>query len=360
MLGLFAVMTACLFTYKYLDFIATGRSVSPLVPLIEEGGGTVTALVLFPLFYWVAVHFPLSSQTWCKNLPVHLVTVCLLSFLETSAMDVERHVLFPLAGLGAYDYGYMPVRYVMEFSDFFLVYWAGVAIVYSFHHIRFAREQEIRQAKLEAGLAAAQLQNLRLQLEPHFLFNVLNTISTEIYEDPRTADEMIGRLSTLLRHLLEKDCPQEITLQREMELLNLYTRMMQARFEERLKITTHIDHSLHHVLVPQLILQPLVENAIRHGGDRSTFEIRILIDIKQAGNRLSVSIRDHGPGFSDFTMGGGIGLRNTAERLQRLYGKEQSFNIRNADEGGAIVELKIPFSRAKQEERRAPTERIWA
>lgn len=359
-LGLFAVLAACLFTYKYLNFVAMGRFVSPLRPLIEEGGGAAAALVLFPIFYGVAVRFPLTASTWRKNLPVHFVALCLLSFLETSAMAVERNILFPLAGLGKYDYGYMPVRYLMEFSDYFLVYWAGVAIIYSFHHIRFAREHEIRQAKLEAGLAEAQLQNLRLQLEPHFLFNVLNTISTAIYENPRAADEMIGRLSTLLRYLLEKNCPQEVPLQREIELLNLYTRMMQARFEERLKISTHIDDSLDDALVPQFIFQPLVENAIRHGSDPRTFEIQILINIRLLGNRLSISVRDHGPGFGSFANNNGIGLRNTAERLERLYGKEQSFKMRNAEEGGAIVELTIPFSRAKHDESLPLPEHVWA
>ncbi len=359
-LGLFAVLFVCLFAYKYLDFVAHGDFVSPLRPLIEEGGGVAAALVLFPACYSIAIRFPLSSATWRRNVPIHLIFLCLFSFLLTSAMAISRNVLFPLAGLGKYDYGYMPVRYLMEFSNHFLVYWVGVALIYLFHQIRFAREREIDQAKLEANLAEARLQNLRLQLDPHFLFNTLNTISAVIYENPRAADEMIGRLSNLLRSLFEESHSQEVPLARELVLLDLYTRIMQARFEERLEISTDIDPSLHNALVPQFILQPLVENAIRHGADTDTFRVKILLKAKLVDSRICIIIRDHGPGLDHSIGESGIGVRNTMERLQNLYGSEQSFQLSNATEGGAMVELTIPFVRRELTEPALTPEPVWA
>jgi hypothetical protein len=342
--GVFGLLFICLFTYKYLDFVANGEYVSPLRPLIEEGGGALAGLLLFPVPYWVAVRFPLLSSTWWRNLPVHLLAVCVLSFLLTTIMAVERNILFPLVGLGPYHYGYMPVRYLMEFSNHFLVYWVGVSLVYLYHEVRFARERELNQAKLEANLAEAQLQNLRLQLEPHFLFNALNAISATIYEDPRAADEMIGRLSELLRHLLKSDRSQEVTLAREIDLLKLYTRIMEARLEDRLAIDIDVDPAALNALVPQLLLQPLVENSIRYGVDPNTFQARISVRAHLVNGRLHISVRDYGPGFRDSQkVEGGIGLQNTRDRLAKLYGPEHSLATRNAEEGGALVELDLPI-----------------
>lgn len=263
-------------------------------------------------------------------------------------MWLQRKLLFPLLGLGEYHYGYMPVRYVMEFANHFLVYWAGLAFVYLYHEVRFARERELQQSKLEVNFAQAQLQNLRLQLEPHFLFNALNAISTAIYENPRMADEMIGRLSELLRQLLRSDRSQEISLSQEIELLALYTRMMEARFEDRLVIQIHVEPQAKNALVPQLILQPVVENAIRYGSDPETFRIKIEILAQRKNGHLQLSVRDYGSGLpADFRLSDGIGLRNTKERLERLYGPDHALRLQNAADGGLAVEMDLPYRQAE-------------
>lgn len=255
-------------------------------------------------------------------------------------------VLFPLFGFRD-DYGALRWRYPMEFAHLFMFYWLGLAVVYLFHEVRFARERELHQAHLEASLAEAQLQALRLQLEPHFLFNALNTISATLYENRQAADEMIGRLGDLLRQLLKSDRSQEITLARELELLQLYTRIMEARLEDRLKLTLDVDETTQQAVVPQLLLQPLVENAIRHGMNPLTFEAEILVQARRQGDRLHLTIRDHGPGLdTPVENKSGIGLSNTASRLTKLYGNWHSFEIRNADNGGAVVEIYLPFRAA--------------
>jgi two-component system, LytTR family, sensor kinase len=343
-LGAFAVLTTCLFFYRQLDYVANGEHRSALLTFSEEGVGALAGLAVFPLVYLVAIRFPLISPRWKRNLALHFAALCLISIVHTTLIALFRTIFFPLLGLHQ-GYGYMRWRYPMDFAHLFIFYWLGIGLIYLFHEIRFAREREIRQAKLEAGLAEAQLQNLRLQLEPHFLFNALNAISAAIYENPRTADEMIGRLSDLLRSLLKHDRAQEIPLAREVDLLKLYARIMEVRLEDRLQLAIEIDAAAKDALVPQMVLQPLVENAIRHGADPQTFRVDVSVRAQRENGNLRIVLRDHGPGIRDGQIeSGGIGLRNTAERLERLYGNRQQFLIRNAEDGGASIEMQVPFS----------------
>ncbi len=340
--GFFVVITTCLFFYRQLDYVANGEHRPALLTLSEEGIGALAGFAVFPLAYLVAIRFSLLSPGWRRNLGVHLLALCLISILHTSLIAGLRAVLFPLFGFHE-SYGYLSWRYPMEFAHLFIFYWVGVSLVYLFHEIRFARERELRQAQLEASLAETQLQNLRLQLEPHFLFNALNAISATIYENPRAADEMIGRLAELLRQLLKNDRSQEIPLAREMELLELYTRIMQARLEHRLKLNIEIAEDASQALVPQLLLQPLVENAIRHGMDPITFQVDVSVQARRENDRLHIAIRDRGPGLDPAAPTNRIGLRNSRDRLARLYGDQQSFEIQNAAGAGAIVEIRLPF-----------------
>jgi len=339
----FVILTSCLIVYRQLDFVANGEYRSPLLTSLEESAGALAGLLVFPLIYLTAIRFPVVSPFRWRNLLIHLAAVCVISIIHTTLIAGLRAVLFPLAGVHQ-GYGILLWRYPMEFAHLFIFYWLGIGLIYLFHEIRFAREREIRQSKLEASLAEAQLQNLRLQLEPHFLFNALNAISAAIYEDPRAADEMIGRLGELLRQLLKQDRSQEIPLAREVELLQLYIRVMEARLEHRLKLSLEIEEQAQRVLVPQLILQPLVENAIRHGMDPVTFEVKIAIEARRENDFLRLSVRDWGPGIEpSAVIKYGIGLNNTMKRLESLYGNRQTFKIQNAAGGGAIAEIRIPY-----------------
>jgi two-component system, LytTR family, sensor kinase len=342
-ISFFGFVLICLFFYKQLDFVANGEARPPLLTFLEEAAGSFAGFTVFPVFYLAAIRFPLISPDWRRNLAIHLAVVCLLSCVHTTVIAGLRPVLFALFGFHQ-SYGYLPWRYPMEFAHFFMFYWIGLSVVYLFHQVRFAREREIRQAKLETSLAETQLQNLRLQLEPHFLFNALNAISAAIYESPRVADEMVGWLGDLLRQVLKSDRSQEVTLAREIELLQLYTRIMEARLEHRLKLTISVDESAKQALVPQLIFQPLVENAIRHGMDPITFGVDVCLQARREDGRLHLTIRDHGPGLdSPAALKTGIGLNNTTTRLLRLYGDQQSFAIHNAEGGGVVVDIYLPY-----------------
>ena len=351
MVGLVFLNTICLTSYRQLSYVSNALSRSPLLTFSEEAAGGLAGLVVFPLIYLMAIRFPLISTKWRFNLVAHLVALCLISIIHTTVIALLRMVVFPWLGFGNESYGYMPARYPMEFSHLFIYYWVALSLIYLFHEIRFAREREVFQAKLETNLAQAQLENLRLQLEPHFLFNALNTISALIYENPRVADEMIGRLGELLRQLLNEDRSQLIPLSREVEILQLYTRIMEARFEDRLIVQIEFDDVVGRALVPQLIFQPLVENAIRYGMD-SHFEVRIAIQARREGQSLRLTVRDHGPGIDGSAPPKkGIGLGNTEERLRRLYGTNQSLAVFNASDGGTVVDICLPLQ--VQEERDA-------
>jgi LytS/YehU family sensor histidine kinase len=266
---------------------------------------------------------------------VHFGILLAGSFVHTSLNWGLRLVLFPLAGLGHYDYGLMPTRYFMELPADVIFYtiWAGMTTLFY---------RQFRATQLEKTLAQAQLQNLRLQLNPHFLFNTLNTISSVMYEDVRIADRMIARLSDLLRSTLDRGDAQEVTLEREIEFLRLYVETMKARFEERLEFAVDASAETRGAMVPPLVLQPLVENSIKHGADGQSSKVRIEVRAARENGSLRLEVRDHGPGLVGIRKDG-VGLSNTAERLERLYGGTHRMNLRNADDGGLVVTLQVPF-----------------
>jgi LytS/YehU family sensor histidine kinase len=187
---------------------------------------------------------------------------------------------------------------------------------------------------------------LKSQLQPHFLFNTMHSISALMLTDVRAADRMMTRLSDLLRISLENDGIQIITLNQELEFVTGYLEIEKVRFEDRLTVVFDIAPDTLDALVPHLILQPLVENAVRHGISRRSTNGEIRIAASHDGRSLCLQVRDNGPGMGEFDESQtktGLGLRATRERLQTLYGIEQNMEIRSASEGGVEVELQIPF-----------------
>jgi LytS/YehU family sensor histidine kinase len=238
------------------------------------------------------------------------------------------------------------------FMNEFLVYIAilagGVARDY-FLRYHSRREQTIllqaQAAQLQAQLADARLAALRTQLNPHFLFNTLHAVSALVERDPRGVRRMIARLSELLRTTLDGADEQEVPLGQELTFTHRYLEIMQIRFQGRLTIQSQIEPGALDALVPNLILQPLVENAIKHGVSKIDDEGRIEIHARREGERLVMCVRDNGPrvGESGLNTGEGVGLRNTRERLLELYGTEQSFSLRGAEDGGVMAQVIIPF-----------------
>jgi two-component system, LytTR family, sensor kinase len=264
----------------------------------------------------------------------------------TSIMWGIRHLVFPLVGLGAHDYGRMPTRYFMELAPEIIIYTLFVCGYYLVDRYRVEREKALRAAKLEAGLLQARLKNLELQLKPHFLFNAMNAISATMYEDAAAADEMLGHLAELLRASLRTGDASEVTLHDELALLDHYLSIMHARFGAGLRIDVDVAAEARECVVPALVLQPLVENAVKHGGAEAVGRGAIAVRARRDGEWLRLDVTDDGPAGSPAEGGNGIGLRATRERLELLYGARCSFAAGPEMGGGYRVAIGLPARRA--------------
>jgi signal transduction histidine kinase len=227
-----------------------------------------------------------------------------------------------------------------------LVYWAIIGWYVASDYQDQIRDRKVRTAELERLLAQSRLDTLRTQLHPHFLFNALNAISANVESAPRTARWMLEQLGDLLRLALDHSEDQVIPLQRELAFVDRYMKLQKVRYEDRLDVVLDVDPLALHALVPTFILQPLLENAIRHGIATRSTPGQIEIQAWCEGEMLHLSVRDDGPGLAanwDLERGAGVGLSNTRERLRRLYGDGQSFRIEGAIGAGVQVDLRFPL-----------------
>ncbi len=343
-------------------------------------GGSFWALWLLflPAAAWLSFRFPIERRRLLRNVGLHLLACLLIVVVNrttfraiarifpvsqsseapgrpsdpktdkpepphqrTPASPPRRSLdlMGPPSALGVF----LGLRAALDV----LVYGSVVGVCQAITNFRKSRERERRAAELEARLASAQLQALRMQINPHFLFNALNSIAALVYVNPRAADEMLGDLSELLRRSLDSMEEQEIPLARELEFIGAYLGIERRRFGERLRVEQRVPDELGKALVPALILQPLVENAIRHGIEPRRGPGLISIEAKQEENRLHLIVRDDGRGLPGGELSGsagrGIGLANTQARLRGLYGKDQSFSFGKAEPQGCRVDIHLPF-----------------
>jgi len=268
-----------------------------------------------------------------------LAHVALVSSLEAGEISVQTGQVLTFN----YLFGKLLISYAL--SNLFK-YWIVVLGCLGWHYYKAFRERERQASALATELVQARLQALRMQINPHFLFNTLNTISALIHENPDAADRMVVRLSELLRRTLDRGDVQEVPLREELEFLKSYLEIEQMRFPDRLTVTFDIEPKTNELLVPHLILQPLVENALRHGIMPREEAGRIEISARVAeGQHLELKVRDNGNGLSA-TNGRngreGIGLKNIRSRLAQLYGGAQEFTLGNASGGGVEARIRIP------------------
>jgi sensor histidine kinase YesM len=243
---------------------------------------------------------------------------------------------------------------MINFQLRLLVYTFIVLMGNAIAYYRQYQEEQLRASELRGKLAQAQLKALKMQLHPHFLFNTLNSISALLYKDIEAADQMIGRLIHLFERALKSSGTQKVTLQEELDFLKQYLAIENVRFQDRLSVRMDIDPQTLKAVVPNLIMQPLVENAIRHGIAAKSSAGRIEIHARRVNGELEMQVKDDGPGFQGNGSGAGpfregLGLANTRARLQQLYGSHHNFTLVNDPKGGVIVTLAIPFENGTAE-----------
>lgn len=220
-----------------------------------------------------------------------------------------------------------------------------VVLVHITLRVRLHRSHEVALLRQAHLAAQAQLQLLKLEMQPHFLFNALHSVSALIESDPVAANDTLALVSDMLRHAVETARVQEVSLREELTTLRLYTQIQQVRFGERLRLTWTIDEETLEAAVPHMLLQPLVENAIKHGVEVRSNAGGIAVSAARDGKALALSIRDDGPGYSAPSprRGPGMGITNVRSRLTQLYGESHSFSVADAAGGGTVVEIRIPF-----------------
>jgi signal transduction histidine kinase len=302
---------------------------------------------LTPAVLWLARRFPLDLALWKRSVPVHIGGVVVATLLHVALTVSSQRVIHAFAGEVAGSWEAQAQRmFFLNFDWEMMTYWAIVGLSHSLRYHYEAQDRALRASQLETRLIEAQLQSLQRQLQPHFLFNTLNTISALMHRDVDAADNMIARLSDLLRLSLQTVGIQEVSLKQELDFLGKYLEIEQTRFRDRLTVVFDIEPDTLDALVPNLILQPLVENAIKHGIGPRPAPGRIQIHARRAGRFLELEVRDNGVGLSEARLSDfnrGVGLANTRSRLQHLYGSNHRFEFRQPADGGLLVGLAIPL-----------------
>ena len=286
-----------------------------------------------PFFYWMVRRFPIRGDRWWARLPIHLVASLLFVVLKVTIFTPIFNALNPE----------MPRTFgIVMFGGFYadmLAYWASVGVIHAIEYYRESRERELEATRLA-------LENLRAQLQPHFLFNTLQSISTLIHRDQPAADRVLTDLSDLLRLSLRSTGSQEVPLREELGFLDRYLDIMRVRFGDRLVIVVEVDPEVKEALVPSLVLQPIVENAITHGmADRPDIG-HVTVRARRNARSLFLEVSDDGPGISSGPPTNGIGLANTRERIARLYGAPA--HVETLVNGGFTVRIEIPFKVSPQ------------
>lgn len=305
---------------------------------------------LTPAMVWLARSYSLIGSAWKTSLLVHLPAFLLTSAMHTAAATAFTLTIRPFDDMGTSPQAFWP-RFVSRLQGSFgsdlLVYGAVMGICYALDYYRKYREREFLASRLEAQLAQAQLDSLRMQLHPHFLFNTLNNIVGLVRDQKnQAAVSMLVGLSDLLRHTLDHSARQEVELREELNFIKLYLSIQEMRFSDRLQIKLDIDPASTKAMVPNLILQPLTENALRHGIGRRSDSGLVGISSAVEDGHLRLTVYDNGAGLpNDWQLKGsaGIGLANTAARLQQLYDDNHQFDIRNRDGGGVEVVIVMPL-----------------
>jgi two-component system LytT family sensor kinase len=303
------------------------------------------ALLSIPMLR-LARRFQFHRDTWLSTALLHFFASLFFSgfwiMLRAALAQLERRI-----------YGSPPdfsgdfVRlFIKSFHLNLWIYWVILAVSHAFENARKLSERELKNTALEKSLTQAKLRALQSQLNPHFLFNTLHTISALMHIDVEKADRMLAKLSDLLRYALDSTDEHEIPLRDEINFLKRYLEIEQTRFGDRLTVTMDIPEDTWDAHVPNLILQPIVENAIRHGIEPHARPGKIHLSARRQNNQLILQVRDNGAGLNPNNPREGIGTTNTRLRLQQLYGPRHTFTLENAQPAGLLATIALPLDQA--------------
>jgi len=325
--------------YSYNRLVGAPVSLARLLPV--ELTFTYAWALLTPLVMMVARRFPLWGHRRATNWFMQLAAMVAFVVLHVSMFSLADAALDPVVTVRSLPALFS--QYLLSWTVLDgIVFCTLVAIHNALVYYRVSKDRALRASQLEMRLAQAQLQMLRMQLQPHFLFNTLHSISALMHKDVRRADSMIAALSDLLRMSLQNIGAQEVPLQAELEFLQRYVEIMSLRFGDRLHVAIDVDPDVRDARVPNLFLQPLVENSFRHGfGDLGRGSVSI--SVSRDGDMLRCEIHDDGRGLR-VGHKEGVGLASTRQRLAHLYGDQQSFSLSGAPGAGVHVIMTIPFS----------------
>lgn len=306
-------------------------------------------IALIPFVLWLCNRFPINQNNWQKSLVIFIPIGILLAVARTF-FPALIHILF-IESLADLQH-WLPGKFYILITDFvigFSFYLLVVTFGQAKNYYKQLQEEELRSTKLEAQLSKAQLQALKMQLHPHFLFNVLNSIAALQLENPKDAQEMTVRLGDFLRMTLKNIGVQEVTLEKEVEMLKCYLDIEKIRFGNRLSTTFSVSPDVIDFQIPNLILQPIVENAVKHGIAPQTAKGQINIKANQTNGRLKVEIEDNGQGIKDTNniFSNGVGLSNTQARLTQLYGEDYRFDFDSPNGKGLLVTLCLPIAKTE-------------
>jgi signal transduction histidine kinase len=343
-LGVWTLLGLCQAAQSYIFYATEGSRPLPGWRALAMGLSLWYGWALLWVFVsQLARRCPLEQRDFAWRLAFHLAAAVVFA-LAKILLDYPIILAFycptpHLLTLGRF----LPMALADQFHTYVLIYWAMLGVAHALNYHRLSRERALRTSQLEARLAHAQLQMLKLQLHPHFLFNTLNSISALIHQDVELADRMVARLGDLLRLALQHFGPEEVPLRQELEFVLAYLEIEQARLGPRLGFHLDVDGGCAEALVPTFLLQPLVENAIRHGVAALPGPGRVEVRARREATCLSLEVRDTGPGLPPGEPPEGVGLSNTRARLGRLYGEEYHFELAGGPRGGAVVRVIIPF-----------------
>jgi signal transduction histidine kinase len=349
---IFGVWTVIGLAFSAQGYLAASRLPQPISwrrALFIQMSWSYHWALATPLILWLVRRLPLDRRHWLRNSAAHL----LLSSLCAFAVGFLEHFILYLTYARPEGSPYRfqnSLQFVLgNWSEGVTMYMLIAFLAFAHGYYQKYQQGELRASKLEAQLSQAQLQALKMQLHPHFLFNTLHSISALLNKDTEAARTMIARLGDFLRLTLENSGTQEVTLKQEMEFLHCYLEIERIRFQDRLTTRIKVDTEALDVSVPNLILQPIVENAIRHAVAPRSSPGEIEIRARLRGELLVIKVRDNGPGLAsnrnpERLFRKGLGLANTQTRLNHLYGTRHHFEIADDPAGGLAVTLEIPLT----------------